>query len=121
MQIINPATEELIRDITEDDRETLGKKFQLLKNAQPGWSAIGIRQRVKILQDFSNGLENQIESLAAVLTTEIGKPLLQSRNEINGARTRIQWLTENAEKYLGDEEMTKTPDLTEKISYEPLG
>ena len=121
MQILNPATEELIREITEDSRDTLSNKFQLLKNAQPGWSALGIKQRVKVLQDFSKSLENNIESLAVILTTEIGKPLQQSRNEINGARTRIQWLTENAEKYLGDEEMTKTPELTEKISYEPLG
>jgi acyl-CoA reductase-like NAD-dependent aldehyde dehydrogenase len=121
MQIINPATEELIREITEDNRETLSKKFQILKKAQTGWSALGIKQRVKILQDFSTGLENQIDMLAAILTSEMGKPLQQSRNEINGARTRIQWLTENAEKYLGDEEMTNTPDLIEKISYEPLG
>src|SRR6201995_3834384 len=120
MQIINPATEELIREIAEDNRETLSKKFQLLRNEQPGWSALGINQRVKILQEFSKGLETNLESLAAVLTSEIGKPLQQSRNEINGARTRIQWLTENAEKYLGDEEMTKSPGLTEKISYDPL-
>jgi acyl-CoA reductase-like NAD-dependent aldehyde dehydrogenase len=121
MQIINPATGELIREISDDNRETLSKKFQLLRDTQSGWSAFGIKQRVKILQAFSNGLEKNIESLAAVLTTEIGKPLQQSRNEINGASTRIQWLTENAEKYLSDEEMTKTPELTEKISYEPLG
>jgi acyl-CoA reductase-like NAD-dependent aldehyde dehydrogenase len=121
MHIINPANGEVIREITEDNQETLNAKFQLLKTAQSGWSALEIKQRVKILQDFSTGLENQIEMLAAILTSEIGKPLQQSRNEINGARTRIQWLTENAEKYLGDEEMTKTSDLTEKISYEPLG
>jgi acyl-CoA reductase-like NAD-dependent aldehyde dehydrogenase len=121
MHIINPASGELIREITEDNHETLSAKFQLLKNAQPGWSALEIKQRVKILEDFSAHLENQIEALAATLTSEIGKPLQQSRNEINGARTRIQWLTENAEKYLGDEEMTKTSDLTEKISYDPLG
>jgi acyl-CoA reductase-like NAD-dependent aldehyde dehydrogenase len=102
MQIINPATSELIREITEDNRDTLSAKFQLLKNAQSGWSALEIKQRVKILQNFSIRLENQIEMLAAVLTSEIGKPLQQSRNEINGAGTRIQWLTENAEKYLGE-------------------
>lgn len=57
MQIINPATEELIREITEDNRETLSKKFQLLRKAQTGWSGLGIKQRAKILQDFSSGLE----------------------------------------------------------------
>ncbi len=121
MHIINPATGEVIREIKEDNQDTLIAKFQLLKNAQSGWSAMEIKKRVKILQDFSTGLENQIEKLADILTSEIGKPLQQSRNEINGARTRIQWLTENAEKYLGDEEMTNTADLTEKISYDPLG
>ena len=29
----------------------------------------------------------------------------QSRNEINGAGSRIKWLTENADKYLSDEVM----------------
>jgi len=121
MQIINPANGELLREVTEDNRETLSAKFQLLKSAQPAWSALEIKQRVKVLQNFSSGLESGIEKLAAILTSEIGKPLQQSRNEINGARTRIQWLTENAEKYLSDEEITRTTDLTEKISYEPLG
>jgi len=47
--------------------------------------------------------------------------LQQSRNEINGARARIKWLTENAEKYLSDETMSSGSGLEEKISYEPLG
>ncbi len=56
-----------------------------------------------------------------MLTSEVGKPLQQSRNELNGAITRIKWLTENAEKYLGNEQMTKEANLEEIISYEPLG
>jgi acyl-CoA reductase-like NAD-dependent aldehyde dehydrogenase len=66
-------------------------------------------------------LEKNTESLAAVLTSEVGKPLQQSRNEINGARTRIHWLTEHAANYLSDETMFSENGLEEKISYEPLG
>ncbi len=121
MQIINPATEEIIRDVSEDNKESLYAKYQLLKNAQREWSELGLTQRVKILQQFSEGLASQIESLASVLTSEVGKPLQQSRNEINGARTRIKWMTENAGKYLKEEQMTKADDLEEKISYDPLG
>jgi acyl-CoA reductase-like NAD-dependent aldehyde dehydrogenase len=62
-----------------------------------------------------------MESLASILTSEVGKPLQQSRNEIKGAITRIKWLTENAEKYLGEELMTQGPGMEEKITYEPLG
>jgi acyl-CoA reductase-like NAD-dependent aldehyde dehydrogenase len=121
MQVINPASEEIIREIEEDNKRTLLTKYQLLKKAQPAWSALGITHRVKILQNFSAGLESQIETLAAVLTSEVGKPLQQSRNEINGAKTRIKWLAENAEKYLGEELMSRSAGLEEKISYEPLG
>src|SRR6185369_50277 len=66
-------------------------------------------------------LANNIEQLAATLTSEVGKPLQQSRNEINGARARIKWLTENTEKYLSDEVMRVEKGMEEKISYEPLG
>jgi acyl-CoA reductase-like NAD-dependent aldehyde dehydrogenase len=121
MRIINPSTEEIILEVPEDNSETLSVKFHSLKNAQKEWSAIEISQRVKIIKQFAEALETQIERLASVLTAEVGKPLQQSHNEINGARMRIKWLTENAEKYLDDELMTKEPGLEEKISYEPLG
>jgi acyl-CoA reductase-like NAD-dependent aldehyde dehydrogenase len=51
----------------------------------------------------------------------MGKPLQQAKNEINGACTRISWLTGNAGKYLGDETMTNEEGLQERISYEALG
>jgi acyl-CoA reductase-like NAD-dependent aldehyde dehydrogenase len=47
--------------------------------------------------------------------------LQQSRNEINGAISRINWLSGNALKYLSDEVMSQDEQLTEIIRYEPLG
>ncbi len=121
MKIINPATEQIIREIKEDTRESVEKKFHLLQSAQPGWNKIDLEKRIKIIQRFSMLLRENIEPLALVLTQEVGKPLQQSRNEINGAIARIKWLTENAGKYLSDETMNIEKGLEEKISYEPLG
>ena len=121
MQIINPATEEIIKEVEEDTKESLAAKYKLLHDSQPAWANVLLAERIKILQNFSLLLEENIERLALILTSEVGKPLQQSRNEINGGRARIKWLTENAEKYLSDEWMTKEKNLEEKISYEPLG
>ncbi len=121
MRIINPATEEIISEVSEDTRESLAKKINHLKAGQVAWHHVGLKERIRVIQSFSDLLESNIEHLASVLTSEVGKPLQQSRNEINGARTRIKWLTENAEKYLADEVMTHEKGLTERISYEPLG
>lgn len=121
MKIINPATEEVIRELGEDSKQRVEEKFQLLRSAQPGWNNIPLTERVKILQNFSMLLKENTEHLAITLTSEVGKPLQQSRNEVNGAIARIAWLTENAEKYLSDETMKEENGLGEKISYEPLG
>ncbi len=66
-------------------------------------------------------MAGETEELASVLTSEVGKPLQQSRNEINGARARIKWMLDHAEKYLSDEVMVDEPGLKEIIRYEPLG
>lgn len=121
MKIINPATEEVIRELQEDTRESVQQKFNTLRSAQPAWKDVTLSERVSIIKRYSDLLEKNIEHLAAVLTSEVGKPLQQSGNEVNGARTRIKWLVDNAEKYLSDEVMTIEDKLTERISYEPLG
>lgn len=121
MQIVNPATEEVLRELKEDTGPTLENKFQLLQASRANWQQMPLEKRIKILEKFSGLLGENIESLATVLTSEVGKPLQQSRNEINGARKRIAWLTGNAQKYLSDEVMTLEDGLEEKISYEPLG
>ena len=48
------------------------------------------------------------DALAKTLTSEVGKPLQQSINEINGARTRILFFIENSEKYLATETVSET-------------
>ena len=121
MQIINPATEEIITEIQEDDERSLHEKFTALKIAQKGWGAEKLQHRISVLENFYHLLDKEKESLAATLTSEVGKPLQQSRNEINGARIRIRWMMDNAGKYLSDEWMTVADGMKEKITYEPLG
>ena len=121
LDVINPATEELLISSNQDSIESLHEKFRMLQSAQREWKNIPLGERIKIINLFSSLLENEIETLASTLTAEVGKPLQQSRNEVNGARARIQWLTENAEQYLSDELMSKVTGMEEKISYEPLG
>ncbi|MBB6502878.1 aldehyde dehydrogenase family protein [Pedobacter cryoconitis] len=121
MNIINPATEEIITTLQEDNKASLNQKLQLLKTSSKDWAKKDLTERIKVIRHFSELLETEKEKLASVLTSEVGKPLQQSRNEINGARARIQWMTENSEKYLSDEQITNTDELKETISYDPLG
>ncbi|PSJ72837.1 aldehyde dehydrogenase [Sphingobacteriales bacterium UPWRP_1] len=121
MDIINPATEEVVAHVQTDTAATLQHKYHELKQAQPHWAAAGLKLRISLLETFYQLLEQEKEALATILTTEVGKPLQQSRNEVTGARTRIRWMLNNAETYLSDEWMTLDTGIREKIVYEPLG
>jgi acyl-CoA reductase-like NAD-dependent aldehyde dehydrogenase len=121
MQVINPATEEIISELQEDNPQSLAKKFATLRSSRSAWQQVPLSARITALEKFGSLLEEARESLAATLTSEVGKPLQQSRNEIGGAVSRIKWLTENAGRYLADEVMTRTEAIEERISYEPLG
>lgn len=121
MKITNPATGEVFKEVADDTTSSIRTKYDQLKAGQPAWNAVPLATRVEVLRKFSGILERDVEQLASVLTSEVGKPLQQSKNELNGARARIKWLTDNAAKYLADEVMVQDPKLEERISYEPLG
>ena len=121
LTVINPATEAVVAELNVDNRESLEEKLKALRIAQTAWQQVPVWQRVAVLQRFSGLLAEQIETLAAILSSEAGKPLQQSRNEVRGAIARIDWLTAHAEKYLADEIMKTDTRLEERIAYEPLG
>jgi len=121
MHIINPATETLITTLEADTPELIGRIYNFAREAQPAWAALPLQQRLQTLARFDQLLQSQQEQLATTLTQEMGKPLWQARDEIQGARSRIQFFLQHSEKWLADEWMSQEPGMGEKISYEPLG
>ncbi|MFM2146139.1 MAG: hypothetical protein RL732_975 [Bacteroidota bacterium] len=121
LSVVNPHTEEVIGQLTMDDSISLDHKFQLLKNGQPQWATTPLKDRIAAVNRYASLLKEQIELLSATLTREMGKPLQQSRNEVNGSIARIQWLSDHATRYLSEEIMQEDASLTELIRYEPLG
>ena len=121
MKVINPATGKVIATLKEDSKKSITAKLAFLRKGQVKWAKVPLAKRVAVLQKFGKLLESNLKECGAILTSEVGKPLQQSYNEVNGAHTRIKWLTDNATKYLSEEVMSDVPGMKEKIVYEPLG
>ncbi len=120
MQVINPATEEVIAHLTEDTKETLADKLSKLRLGQKEWAKTPVEERVAILVSFGELVQSHQEELATMLTQETGKPIVQSRNEVLGSLNRISHLRSNAAKWLS-EETVAIGQVTESIVHEPLG
>jgi acyl-CoA reductase-like NAD-dependent aldehyde dehydrogenase len=121
MQIINPATEEIIGEVAEDTEAEVGEKYRFVKAGQPLWAARTVEDRVACIARFYDSLEKEKDVLADTLTSETGKPLQQSFNELNGARSRIRYFLDHSAEWLAEEWVVTEGATREKIGYEPLG
>src|SRR3954468_14709869 len=99
MKIINPATEEEIADIHEDTQPSVHAKYIRLRQAQPAWAQTDIHERIACIVHFHDLLELEKDELAKTLSTEMGKPLKESYNELKGARARLQFFIDHSEKH----------------------
>lgn len=121
MEIKNPATEEVIAHLEADTKTSVAEKFKALRAGQKEWSKRPVEYRLACLVRFGELIQENLEDLAKVLTSETGKPLQQSLNEIKGAQNRIDHLGNNAVRWLADEVLVAVGATHEKIRYEPLG
>jgi acyl-CoA reductase-like NAD-dependent aldehyde dehydrogenase len=121
MQVVNPATEEIIGEVPEDTEASVKEKYRLLREGQPLWAARTVEDRVACIAKFRELLDQERDVLADTLTSETGKPLQQSYNELNGARGRISYFLDHSTKWLADEWVVTEGATREKIVYEPLG
>lgn len=121
MRLINPATEAVITAIPEDDKSTVGEKWVRAKIAQKSWAGLALKDRIACFKNFMDLLEKNSVELAQTLSTEVGKPIQEAKNELNGARARVCYFVENSEKYLQVTQVHENGGLREEISYDPLG
>jgi acyl-CoA reductase-like NAD-dependent aldehyde dehydrogenase len=121
LRVLNPATEEVLRELDEDDADSLAEKTAAARAAQAGWACTPLSDRLGIVRRFGELLASRRESLAATLTAEMGKPIRQARNELTAMQGRIDFFLEHTARAVGDEVVLQASTLEERIRYEPLG
>ena len=82
-----------------------------------------IRKRLEAIAKFRERIVALHETLARTLTSEVGKPIRQSRNELNGLLGRIDFFLAESARALREEKVYADPaqKLDERITHEPLG
>ncbi len=121
MKIHNPATGTLLAEVPQASPEIVAERAAAARAAQPAWAARSMRERMEILQRFRVALAAEVESLAATLTAEVGKPIRQARNEVNGLLPRIDFFITQAEGAIGAQELHDEGGTREVLSFDPLG
>jgi acyl-CoA reductase-like NAD-dependent aldehyde dehydrogenase len=121
LAIQNPATGALIAELPADDAASVAAKMARARAAQPQWAARPLAERQACIRRFRAALEAGIERLAATLTAEVGKPIRQARNELNGLLGRIDFFLAAVEGATAPETVFRDAAMSERIGHDPLG
>ena len=121
LAIHNPANGEKIADVPADDAASVAAKAARARAAQPGWAARPLAERQACIERFRAGVVRDLESLAATMTRETGKPIRMSRNELNGLLGRLDFFCGMVEPVTATENVYDEGGMKERIEHVPLG
>ncbi len=121
LSISNPATGERIAAIASDDAASVATKAAAARAAQPAWAARPMAERLACIARFRAAVVAQRDALAAIMTSETGKPIAMSRNELNGFLGRIDFFLEQAGASVATEQVFDDGAMREQIEHSPLG
>jgi len=121
LEVRNPATGELIQKVPTDTQEDVARKAAEARRAQRMWAARPLEERLESIRAFRALVVKHKEELARTLTSEVGKPITQSRNELNGLLPRLDFFLAETAPALREQEVHREAGLREVIAREPLG
>ena len=120
LQSINPANEELIQEYAEMSDSEVSKILEQTNSAYQEWKGTTFSYRSQLMKNAAKILRERKEEFAKLMTLEMGKPILQSKAEVEKCAWVCDYYAENAEKFLANE-LVKTDFSKSYVSYQPIG
>ncbi len=101
---VNPATGELLREIECASEKEIFSAVARARAAQADWADAGLRHRLTVLREFQRILHEKKSEVAAAITREVGKPLVEALvTEVLVVLDSARFLIDNAWRLLRDE------------------
>jgi acyl-CoA reductase-like NAD-dependent aldehyde dehydrogenase len=121
ISVVSPASESVIATVPKGTREDARKALDSAQRAQPGWAELPPLQRATYMMKTAQLIRENRERLACVLTSEQGKPLFESRLEVDGSAAHFEYFAEFARRIEGDVLPSDNPKQTVMILKLPIG
>jgi len=114
----NPTTGAVIATYPEDTPAQIETKLQQAWDTWQAWSKKPVEERTAFLIKLAELLEQRADQYAALIVSEMGKPVGEAKGEVLKSATGARHFATDGPKYIADEPIAGTPS---KIVYQPLG
>ena len=111
LTIPNPADlDVVVAEAALADADTFLEACRVAKDAQRGWAATPAPVRGRAIQQFGRLVEDNFEALSALITREIGKPIAESRGEVQEVIDTCNFFLGEGRRLYGQTVPSEMPD-----------
>ncbi|WP_224484931.1 NAD-dependent succinate-semialdehyde dehydrogenase [Robertkochia aurantiaca] len=117
---INPYNGQEIAHYKSLTEEELNDKLNLSLEAFQSWKKVPLTERCALIKKAGQVLRDNVEEYAKMITLEMGKPITESRSEVNKCAWVCDYYAENSEDFLANE-VIATDASQSFVRHDPLG
>ncbi|GAA6169527.1 NAD-dependent succinate-semialdehyde dehydrogenase [Sessilibacter corallicola] len=119
--VINPYTGDTVAEVGAADSELTAQAIEASENAFSHWKQVAPKQRVAILNRWSQLLLENVDDLAKIMTSESGKVFSQAQGEITHCANMLRWYGESLLRMTGETLPSHSANLRAHTIKQPLG
>ncbi|MDF9839367.1 MULTISPECIES: aldehyde dehydrogenase [unclassified Paenibacillus] len=102
MDVTNPSTDEVISQVPKATKNDVARAIDAADAAQSAWEETPAVERGKYLHAIANGIRAQADSIARLISEEVGKTLELSTVEVHFTADYLDYMAEWARRYEGE-------------------
>ena len=119
--VLNPATGEVLGQLPLAGDDDIAAALQAACRGFEQWRRASVTERSAVLRRCAAIIRDGSETLAALITLELGKPLAESRREVETAAELFEWAAEESRRSYGRVIPSRRPGRQLSIVREPVG
>jgi len=120
IEAMNPATNKVIQSYNEMSHDEVEQILEKTHQAYLLWKEVDFLKRAQAMKKCAQMLRTKLEEYAKLMTAEMGKPIVQSRAEIEKCANVCEFYAQNAKEFLAPEKI-ETDAQKSYASFQPLG
>src|SRR5687768_1787722 len=119
--IINPATSAVLDSAADAGPDEARRAIDASVNAFHAWKSKTPFERSTVLRKWYELILKDADTLARLMTQEMGKPITESRGEVKYAAAFVEWYAEEAKRAYGDIIPSHAGDKRLLVMRQPVG
>ena len=121
IDVVNPATEEVLGTLAHASTADLDEVLDWAAKGFAVWRKLSAHERAKLMRKAADLLRERLDKIAALMTLEQGKPLVEAKTELAGSADVIDWFAEEGRRAYGRVIPARQAGVYQLSFREPVG